>query len=139
MDTVVPESLLLLYHLVMVHSLWYAPIYAWLLLVSGWARRAPFLWAVLPPLAIGVVEKVAFNTSHFAAMLANRISGDTAAVISTGYHADGSDDTPHPRSFPEQPGSMDRTGSRGGLPRHSGPAAALSRPDLRRSSTRSPL
>ena len=62
-------SLLLLYHLVTVHALWYAPFYGWLLLVSGWARRAPFLWAALPLLAIGVVEKIAFNTSHFAAML----------------------------------------------------------------------
>jgi len=42
-------------------------IYAWLLLVSAWARRAAFLWAFLPPLAIGVVEKIAFNTSHFGA------------------------------------------------------------------------
>src|SRR6266542_1067003 len=49
-------SLVLLYHLVTVHALWPAPIYAWLLLVSGWARRAAFLWAVLPLLAIGVFE-----------------------------------------------------------------------------------
>jgi ABC-2 type transport system permease protein len=77
-------SLMLLYHLVMVHALWYAPIYAWLLLVSGWARRAPFLWAALPLLAIGVVEKIAFNTSHFAAILENRISGDAAAVTVSG-------------------------------------------------------
>src|SRR5882762_3605617 len=69
-------SLMLLYHLVTVHALWYAPIYGWLLLVSGWARRAIFLWAALPLLAIGVVEKIAFNTSHFAAMLAYRLSGD---------------------------------------------------------------
>ncbi len=40
-------SLMLLYHLLAVHGLWYAPIYGWLLLVSGWARRAPFLWACL--------------------------------------------------------------------------------------------
>ena len=65
-------SLMLLYHLVTVHALWYAPIYGWLLLVSAWARRAPFLWAALPLLAIGVVEKIAFNTSHFAAMLGYR-------------------------------------------------------------------
>ena len=39
--------LMLLYHLVTVHALWYAPIYGWLLLVSAWARRAPFLWAAL--------------------------------------------------------------------------------------------
>ena len=75
---------MLLYHLVTVHALWYAPIYGWLLLVSGWARRAPFLWATLPPLAIGVVEKIAFNTTHFAAMLENRISGDAAAVTMPG-------------------------------------------------------
>ncbi len=77
-------SLMLLYHLVMVHALWYAPIYGWLLLVSGWARRAPFLWATLPLLAIGVFEKIAFNTSHFGAMLENRISGDAAAVTPRG-------------------------------------------------------
>ncbi len=29
-------------------ALWYAPIYAWLLLISAWARRAAFLWAALP-------------------------------------------------------------------------------------------
>src|SRR5580658_1831228 len=65
----------LLYHLVTVHVLWYAPIYAWLLLVSGWARRAAFLWAGLPPLAIFIIEKLAFNTSHFAALLRYRLSG----------------------------------------------------------------
>jgi len=68
-------SLMLLYHLVAIHALWYAPLYAWLLLVSSWARRAAFLWAALPLLAIGVVEKVAFNTLYFAAMLQYRLTG----------------------------------------------------------------
>ncbi len=40
--------LMLLYHLLAIHALWYAPIFGWLLLVSGWARRAAFLWAALP-------------------------------------------------------------------------------------------
>lgn len=71
-------SVMLLYHLVTVHMFWYAPIYGWLLLVSAWARRATFLWVVLPPLAIGVVEKVAFNTSHFANWLGYRLSGPQA-------------------------------------------------------------
>jgi ABC-2 type transport system permease protein len=65
----------LVYHLLTVHVLWHAPIYAWLLLVSAWARRMPFLWAALPLLAIGVLEKIAFNTTHFAAMLGRRLSG----------------------------------------------------------------
>ena len=68
-------SLTLLYHILTVHGLWYAPIYGWLLLVSAWARRAPFLWAVLPPFVIWGVEKIAFNTSHFLAMLRYRLIG----------------------------------------------------------------
>jgi len=77
------RSLMLLYHLVTVHALWYAPIYAWLLLVSAWARRATFLWAVLPPLAIFAVEKIVFNTSYFAGWLAYRFSGPETFNISS--------------------------------------------------------
>jgi len=69
----VQMSLMLLYHLLAIHSLWYAPFYGWLLLVSGWARRAPFLWALLPALTIGVVEKIAFNTTRFANLLGARL------------------------------------------------------------------
>jgi len=75
------ESLFgLLYHLVTVHILWYAPLYAWLLLISAWARRAPFLWAVMPPLAVVIFEKVAFRTAHFQDFLMNRVSGGTEAT-----------------------------------------------------------
>src|SRR6185312_9685659 len=56
-------------HLVAFHGLWYAPLYAWLLLVSAWATRVPFLWAVLPPAALIVVERIAFNTRIVATML----------------------------------------------------------------------
>jgi ABC-2 type transport system permease protein len=68
-------SLGLLHHLVTVHSLYYAPIFGWLLLVSAWAKRLPFLWAFLPLAAIGFIEKIVFNTTHFAAMLGSRLSG----------------------------------------------------------------
>jgi ABC-2 type transport system permease protein len=65
----------LLAHLVLVHGLWYAPFWGWFLLVSAWSRRAPFLWAILPPLALGLVEKIAFDTSHFVSLLGNRFAG----------------------------------------------------------------
>lgn len=68
-------SLMLLDHLVGVHGLWYAPIYCWLLLVSAWARRAPFLWAVLPLFAMGIVERIAFNTAYLSALLQYRLLG----------------------------------------------------------------
>ena len=66
--------LVLLYGLVAI-ALWHAPIYGWLLLVSGWARRATFLWAVLPLLAIGIFEKITFNTSYFVSMVKYRLMG----------------------------------------------------------------
>lgn len=71
---------LLFYHLLTIHVLWYAPIYGWLLLVSAWSRRAAFLWAGLPLLAICVVEKMAFNTSHAARLLAARLGGGPEAA-----------------------------------------------------------
>lgn len=74
-------SLLLLYHLITVHALWPAPLYGWLLLVSAWARRAPFVWAILPPAAIVVVERVAFNTAYFAKLLGGRLSGSGVEAL----------------------------------------------------------
>jgi ABC-2 type transport system permease protein len=68
-------SVMLLYHILTVHGLWYAPLYGWLLLVSAWARRAPFIWAFLPPFVIYGIEKLAFNTSYFLAILQYRLSG----------------------------------------------------------------
>lgn len=67
-------SLALLYAL-MAMSLWYAPIYGWLLLVSGFARRATFLWATLPFFGVGIIEKIAFNTSYFGALVKYRLRG----------------------------------------------------------------
>ncbi len=60
---------------VAVLALWHAPIYCWFLLVSGWAKRATFLWAVFPPAALAILEKIAFNSSYLAELLHNRIGG----------------------------------------------------------------
>ena len=64
----------LLYSLIAI-VLWHAPLYGWLLLVSGWARRATFLWAVLPPLAIAAFERIAFRTSYIGFLLRYRLIG----------------------------------------------------------------
>lgn len=65
----------LLYHIATVHILWYAPMYCWLLLVSAWSKRAPLLWALLPPFAIVVFERVAFHAAYFLNFLQNRLGG----------------------------------------------------------------
>ena len=66
--------LVLLYALAAL-ALWHAPIYGWLLLVSGWVRRATFLWAVLPIIAIQIFERITFGTSYFGAFVKHRLMG----------------------------------------------------------------
>jgi ABC-2 type transport system permease protein len=62
-------------------ALWHAPIYGWALLISGWVRRATFLWAVLPLIAIQIFEKITFGTAHFSAMLNDRLFGFAPAAF----------------------------------------------------------
>jgi ABC-2 type transport system permease protein len=73
------RSLLTVYHTFTAHALWPLPIYCWLLLVSGWARRATFLWAALPLVAIGGVELIVFRTRHFAGLVGSRLIGAALA------------------------------------------------------------
>jgi ABC-2 type transport system permease protein len=80
---VIQNWLVMLYGLIAI-ALWHAPIYGWLLLVSGWARRATFLWAVLPLIVIQIFEKITFNTSYFAKMLQHRSMG--FAPHAFGFH-----------------------------------------------------
>src|SRR5438034_7872357 len=80
------QSLILLYALVAI-ALWHAPIYGWALLVSGWARRATFLCAVVPLLAIGFFEKITFGTSHFAALVKDRVVGFAPEAFAFNMHA----------------------------------------------------
>jgi ABC-2 type transport system permease protein len=69
-------------HLVVYHGLWYAPVYAWLLLVSAWATRVPLLWALLPPTAIAIVERLAFNSTWFiGALRALFLPGEAPGTI----------------------------------------------------------
>jgi len=69
------QASLLLGYLVVVGTLWYAPIYGWLLVVSAWARRMTFLWAVLVPIGLSVVEKIALDTSYVGGLIRYRLRG----------------------------------------------------------------
>jgi ABC-2 type transport system permease protein len=78
--------LVLLYGLVAI-AIWHAPIYGWLLLVSGWARRATFLWAVLPLIAIQIFERISFGTSYFGSFVKHRLMGFGPHAF--GFHGEG--------------------------------------------------
>jgi ABC-2 type transport system permease protein len=72
---------LTLFYSLIVFTLWLAPLYMWLLLVSGWARRAAFVWAVLPPLVVVAFEKIAFHTSYLGSLLIDRCIGFAARAF----------------------------------------------------------
>jgi ABC-2 type transport system permease protein len=80
------NSFILLYGLAAI-ALWHAPIYGWTLLVSGWARRATFLSAVVPFLAIAFFEKITFGTSYFASMLKDRLMGFAPKAFAFNMHS----------------------------------------------------
>ena len=67
-------------------AIWHAPIYGWLLLVSGWARRMALLWAVVPLLAIGMIERILFQTWDFFLFLQHLLLG--WATTAFAFHDD---------------------------------------------------
>lgn len=71
-----------------VHSIWFAPIYAWLILISAWVRRAPLLWAVLPPLVLVALERMVLSTAWFGHLLRYRFIGAMSEAFVNGTRGD---------------------------------------------------
>jgi len=70
-----PQFELTMLYVLVTGVIWYAPIYAWVLMISSWARRVAFLWAVLPWLGLFIVEKIAFGTDYVGSFIDYRING----------------------------------------------------------------
>jgi ABC-2 type transport system permease protein len=68
------QAVILLYGLVAL-ALWHAPLYAWFILVSGWARRAIVLWAVVPFIALSALFRVGRASTDVCDLLVYRIVG----------------------------------------------------------------
>jgi ABC-2 type transport system permease protein len=68
---------------VCVHALWFAPLYAWILFVSAWARRMPVAWVALPPLVLGMAEHVATRSSLVGRLLRWRLMGAMGRAFDT--------------------------------------------------------
>jgi ABC-2 type transport system permease protein len=62
--------------------LWYAPFAAYLMLASVWARRSPYVWALVPPLLLMLLEHMVFGT-HYIGRIAN---GGFKELLHLAYH-----------------------------------------------------
>jgi ABC-2 type transport system permease protein len=66
--------------------LWYAPVVGWLMLVSAWARRVPFLWAIAPLIGSAIIEGMLFGKQLglVTAILLHRVTGWFTEAFSPG-------------------------------------------------------
>ena len=67
-----------------VQALWFAPIFAYLLMVSAWAKRAVFAWAFIPVFAAWAVETITFGSSFVGNIIRYRMSGGQAHAYAIG-------------------------------------------------------
>jgi len=89
-----------LFYFLVVTALWYAPVYAWLLFVSVWAKRGTFVWAVVPPLAALALVSAGSGSSDVKAFLRSRLIG----AFEHGFTTDSSEQTlPDPSKLLSNP------------------------------------
>jgi ABC-2 type transport system permease protein len=53
--------------------LWYAPLTAYLMVVSAWARRSVQIWAILPPIIAILIERIGFGTHYLSTWVLYRL------------------------------------------------------------------
>ncbi len=68
--------------------LWYAPVIGYLMLASAWAPRGPFLWAVLPPVGIWVLERMVMHSEYVGDFITQRLFGMYSVLRSGGDSAE---------------------------------------------------
>ena len=87
-------------------TLWWAPVWGWLFLISAWARRITFVWAIAPPIALAVFERLALGTDYVGKLLQYRLGGSSEVAFAV--HAKGSPlinlPDPDPLGFLATPG-----------------------------------
>ncbi len=60
--------------------LYYLPLMTWLLLASAWARKLPFLHAVLPPVLLIIGERLFLGSNRFGSWLGDWLHAGTRVV-----------------------------------------------------------
>lgn len=56
-------------------ALWALPVLAWVLFVSAYASRLPFMWAILTPVVIIIAERMFLGTHVFAEWMGRQLGG----------------------------------------------------------------
>jgi len=79
------NAMAIMVYVLLTQALWLAPVHAWLLLVSAFAKRAVLGWVVAPPALLVVAEKILLGTRHFADMIGHRMVGGFQLAFSNAH------------------------------------------------------
>jgi ABC-2 type transport system permease protein len=79
------NAMAIMVYVLLTQALWLAPVHAWLLLVSAFAKRAVLGWVVAPPALLVVAEKILLGTRHFADMIGHRMIGGFQLAFSNAH------------------------------------------------------
>ena len=81
-------NLVIMVYATLTFALWTLPVIGWVMFVSAWAPRAPFLWVTMPLLAIGLAERVAFHSTYFLRTVADHTWGFLGGAFAGGFNDD---------------------------------------------------
>ena len=65
---------------VVIVSLWYAPVVAYQLLMSAWAKGSVLVWTILPPLIAMLGERLLFGTWYVGRLIGERVGINLTGV-----------------------------------------------------------
>ena len=58
-----------------VWTLWAAPVFAWVLLGSAYAPRTPFMYVVVPPVTLAILEELLFDSGRLLSWIGTHLAG----------------------------------------------------------------
>jgi ABC-2 type transport system permease protein len=71
---------------------WLAPLLGWFLFISAWAKRGPFLRAVLPIAILPILEYILFKSWNLGLAIVNRLAIETMPIYDINEFASGFDE-----------------------------------------------
>jgi ABC-2 type transport system permease protein len=74
----------IIFYGVLAAMLWYAPFATYLMLVSVWARRSPYVWASVPPVLLIILEHMIFGSNY----LGRVFGGEFNQLLHLAFHLD---------------------------------------------------
>jgi ABC-2 type transport system permease protein len=72
----------------LVWALWAFPFFAWMMLASSYAPKAPLMFAAVPPVAIIIMERIMWGQTYLGEAILDRIAKKFGLIIIDAFEAD---------------------------------------------------